>query len=63
MFMYSFFLQLCFIFFMFYAGLGLLIVRGCFMSDVVLFIDWLYCVDLFSRIAASLFIKLTYLLS
>ena len=33
---------------------GLLIVRLCFMSDVVLFIDWLYCIDLFSGIAADL---------
>jgi len=27
------------------------------------FIDWLYCIDLFSCIAASLFNKLTYLLT
>ena len=36
---------------------------GCFMSDIVLLIDWLYCIDLFSCIAASLFNKLTYLLT
>jgi len=29
----------------------------------VLLIDWLYCIDLFSCIAASLFNKLTYLLT
>ena len=33
------------------------------MSDIVLFIDRLYCIDLFSCIAASLFNKLTYLLT
>jgi len=42
---------------------GLLIVWLCFVSDIVLFIDWLYCFDLFSCIAASLFNKLTYLLT
>ena len=31
------------------------------MSDIVLLIDRLYCIDLFSCIAASLFNKLTYL--
>jgi len=41
--------------FMFY--LGLLIMQLCFISDILLFID------LFSCIAASLFNKLTYLLS
>jgi len=38
-------------------------VRLCFMSDIALFIDWLYCIDLFSCIAASLFNKLFYFLS
>jgi len=34
------------------------------MSDIVLLIDWLYSIDLFSCIAASLFNKLlTYLLT
>jgi len=33
------------------------------MSDIVLLTDWLYCIDLFSCIAASLFNKLTYLLT
>ena len=33
------------------------------MSDIVLFIDWLYCIDLFGCRAASLFNKLTYLLN
>jgi len=33
------------------------------MSDIVLLIDWLYGIDLFSCVAASLFNKLTYLLS
>jgi len=33
------------------------------MSDIVLLIDRLYCIDLFSYIAASLFNKLTYLLT
>ena len=33
------------------------------MSDIVLLIDRLYCIDLFSCIAASLFNKLTYLLT
>jgi len=32
----------------------------CFMSDIVLLIDWLHCIDLFSCIAASVFNKLTY---
>ena len=36
------------------------ITRLCFMSDIALLIDWLYCIDLFSCIAASLFNKLTY---
>ena len=44
---------------MFY--IGLLIVRLWFMSDIVLFTDRLYCIHLFSCIAASLFNKLTYL--
>ena len=35
-------------------------VRLCFTSDTVLFIHWLYCIDLFSCIAASVFNKLTY---
>ena len=52
---------LCF-FKCFMLYVGLLIVRLCFMSDIVLFIDWLHCIDLFSCIAASLFNKLTYLL-
>ena len=43
---------------MFYVGL--LIVRLCFMSDSVLFIDWLYCIDLSSCMAASVFNKLTF---
>ena len=30
------------------------------MSDIVLFIDWLYRIDLFSSIAASVFNKLAY---
>ena len=47
--------------FMFYVGL--LIVRLCFMSDSVLFIDWLYCIDLSSCIAASVFNKLAFLLT
>ena len=38
-------------------------VRLCFISDTSLFTDRLYCIDLFSCIAASLFNKLTYLLS
>jgi len=33
------------------------------MSDIVLLIDRLYCIDLFSCIAASLINKLTYLLT
>ena len=33
------------------------------MSDIVLLIDRLYCIDLFSCIAASLFTKLTLLYS
>ena len=33
------------------------------MSDIVLLIDWLCSIDLFSCIAASLFNKLTYLLT
>jgi len=33
------------------------------MIDIVLLIDRLYCIDLFSCIAASLFNKLTYLLT
>ena len=37
------------------------VVRLCFMSDIVLLIDRLYCIDLFSCIAASLFNKLTLL--
>ena len=53
---------LCY-FHVFMVYVGLLIVWLCFMSDIVLFIDWLYCFDLFSCIAASLFNKLTYLLT
>ena len=49
------------VFFMFYVDL--LIVRLCFMSDIAWFIDWLYCIDLFSWTAASVFNKLTYLIS
>ena len=41
----------------------LLVVRLCFMSDIVLLIDGLYCIDLFSCISARLFNKLTYLLT
>ena len=44
---------------MFLVGLAT-VVRLCFMSDIVLLIDWLYCIDLFSCIAASVFNKLTY---
>jgi len=33
-----------FMFFMFYVGL--LIVQLCFMSDIVLYISWLYCIVL-----------------
>ena len=47
---------------MFLVGLAT-VVRLCFTSDIVLLIDWLYCIDLFSCIAASLFNKLTYLLT
>jgi len=47
--------------FMFYVGL--LIVRLRFMSGIVSFIDCLYCIDLFSCIATSVFNKLTYLLT
>jgi len=61
----SFFLQSCFVFLcffrvfkMFIVGLAT-VVRLCFMSDIVLLIHWLYCIDLFSCIAASLFNKLT----
>jgi len=43
---------------MFLVGLA---VRLCFMSDIVLLIDRLYCIDLFSCIAASLSNKLTLL--
>jgi len=39
------------------------VVRLCFTSDTVLLIDWLFCIDLFSCIAASVFNKLTYLLT
>ena len=55
---------LCFfrVFKMFLVGLAT-IVRLCFTSDIVLLIDWLYCIDLFSCIAASVFNKLTYLLT
>jgi len=63
----SFFLQSCFVFLMFFrvfkmflVGLAT-VVRLCFMCDIVLLIDWLYCIDLFSCIAASLFNKLTLL--
>jgi len=47
---------------MFLVGLAT-VVRLCFTSDTVLLIDWLYCIDLFSCIAASVFNKLTYLLT
>jgi len=64
----SFFLQSCFVFLcffrvskMFLVGLAN-VVRLCFTSDIVLLIDWLYCIDLFSCIAASLFNKLRGLL-
>jgi len=55
---------LCFfrVFKMFLVGLAT-VVRLCFTSDIVLLIDWLYCIDLFNCIAASLFNKLTYLLT
>ena len=49
------------VFKMFLVGLAT-VVPLCFMSDIVLLIDRLYCTDLFSCIAASLFNKLTYLL-
>jgi len=45
---------------MFLVGLAT-VLRLCFMSDIVLLIDRLYCIDLFSCIAASLFNKLTLL--
>ena len=48
------------VFKMFLVGLAT-VVRLCFMSDIVLLIDWLYCIDLFSCLAASLFNKLTLL--
>jgi len=53
---------LCFfrVFKMFLVGLAT-VVRLSFMSDIVLLIDCLYCIDLFSCIAASLFNKLTLL--
>ena len=44
------------VFFVFLCFVGLLIVRLCFISDILLFID------LFSCIAASLFNKLSYFL-
>jgi len=47
---------------MFLVGLAT-VLRLCFTSDNVLLIDWLYCIDLFSCIAASVFSKLTYLLT
>ena len=47
---------------MFLVGLAT-VVRLCFTSDNVILIDWLYCIDLFSCIAASVFNKLTYLLT
>jgi len=50
------------VFKMFLVGLAT-VVRLCFTSDIVLLIDWLYCIDLFSCIAASVFNKLTYLLT
>jgi len=62
----SFFMQSCFVFYvfscfkMFLVGLAT-VERLCFMSDIVLLIDRLYCIDLFSCIAASLFNKLTLL--
>ena len=53
---------LCFfrVFKMFLVGLAT-VVRLCFTSDIVLSINWLYCIDLFSCIAASVFNKLTLL--
>jgi len=57
---YSFFLQSCFKNVFCRSSYWLC---GCFMSDIVLLIDRLYCIDLFSCIAASLFNKLTYLLT
>ena len=50
------------VFKMFLVGLAT-VVRLCFTSDIVLLIDCLYCTDLFSCIAASVFNKLTYLLT
>ena len=64
---YSFFLQSCFVFLNVFSCFKNVFCRssywlcGCFMSDIVLLIDRLYCIDLFSCIAASLFNKLTYL--
>ena len=51
-----------YVFKMFLVGLAT-VVRLCFTSDNMLLIDWLYCIDLFSCIAASVFNKLTYLLT
>jgi len=65
----SFFLQSCFVFYVFFVFLKMFlvglatVVRLCFTSDTGLLIDWLYCADLFSCIAASVFNKLTYLLT
>ena len=55
---------LCFfrVFKMFLAGLANA-VRLCLTSDIVLLIDWLCSIDLFSCIAASVFNKLAYLLT
>ena len=57
----SLFLQSCFVFLMFFrvfkmflVGLAT-VVRLCFMSDIVLLVDSLYCIHLFSCVAASLF--------
>ena len=60
--MQSCFVFLCFfrVFKIFLVGLAT-VVRLCLTSDIVLLIDWLYCINLFSSIAASLFNKLTLL--
>ena len=46
----------------FARSVGVKLLLNC-SSDIVLLIDRLYCIDLFSCIAASLFNKLTYLLT
>jgi len=67
---YSFFLQSCFVFLCFFRVFLKLFLVGLATDCAVVFyewhcvlIDWLYCIDLFSCIAASLFNKLTYLLT